>query len=352
MKEQTTQNRIIYFDFLRIFAIIAVIFVHVAAENWYSTEPRSLTWNLYSLVDSLVRWGVPIFVMISGALFLNRNQSLKKIFRKHIIKLIILFFVWSLIYAIWESSVGNAVTISDFLINFFKGPAHLWFLPMIIGLYLITPLLQKIISDKKSTRYFLTLSLIFAFIIPEVINIIDIVFPTTANVLKYINGCLNLNFVLGFSGYFILGFCLHNTKISKKQETIIYLLGALGIVVTIILSALASYYKNAPTAVFYENMSINVLLPSIAIFVFTKKHLNNQLSPKKQKLLLTLSKCTLGVYLVHLLILFMLDYFLNFNTASFNPLLAIPTLGLSVIVISLIITLILNQIPFIKKWLI
>ena len=290
--------------------------------------------------------------MISGALFLGKDKPIKELFKKNILKLIIVFFVWSLIYAIWETSIGNTTAVGDFFINLFKGPSHLWFILMIIGLYIITPLLKTIIADPKKMKYFLTLSFIFAFLIPEIISTINIVLPPAAETIKYMNTCLNIRFVLGFSGYYLLGYYLHNATISRKTELIIYILGFLGILITALFSALASYYKNVPTAVFYENMSVNVLFTSIAVFVFAKKHLNKKLSLKKQKVLTYLSECILGVYLVHLLILFILDHCFYFNVASFNPIFSVPVLCLSVFVCSFIISALLNKIPFVKKWLV
>ena len=69
-----TNGRILYFDFLRIFATLAVMVLHVAAQNWYGTSVPSFEWQTFNFFDSIVRWGVPIFVMISGALFLNKRE--------------------------------------------------------------------------------------------------------------------------------------------------------------------------------------------------------------------------------------------------------------------------------------
>ncbi len=79
MKTGVTQNRTIYFDYLRVFATAAVILLHVAAFNWLSTDVNGYDWKVFNFYDSIVRWGVPVFVMISGALFLGRDDiSIKK----------------------------------------------------------------------------------------------------------------------------------------------------------------------------------------------------------------------------------------------------------------------------------
>ena len=73
-----------YCDYLRLIATFAVVVLHVAASNWYSTDVNGLEWQSFNFYDSVVRWGVPIFVMISGSLFLSREISIRKIYSKYI----------------------------------------------------------------------------------------------------------------------------------------------------------------------------------------------------------------------------------------------------------------------------
>ena len=71
-----TNGRILYFDFLRVFATLAVMIIHVASQNWwYGTSVPSFEWQTFNFFNSIVRWGVPIFGMISGALFLNKRET-------------------------------------------------------------------------------------------------------------------------------------------------------------------------------------------------------------------------------------------------------------------------------------
>ncbi len=93
-------ERKIYCDYLRLLATFAVIILHVSASNWYSANVNSIEWQSFNFYDSIVRWCVPIFVMISGSLFLNKDISLKTIYNKYIPRMIIAFFTWSIFYAL------------------------------------------------------------------------------------------------------------------------------------------------------------------------------------------------------------------------------------------------------------
>lgn len=75
--------------------------IHVAADNWNAADVRSFEWQVFNFYDSLVRFGVPVFVMISGALFLKPDKDIpvKKLYSKYIFRIVIAFVFWSFIYA-------------------------------------------------------------------------------------------------------------------------------------------------------------------------------------------------------------------------------------------------------------
>ena len=85
--EQTQPQRIAYFDVLRILATFAVIVLHLSAQHWADTDVHTRAWQAFNLYDSAVRWAVPVFVMISGSLFLSGSQSLLHILKKNVLRL-------------------------------------------------------------------------------------------------------------------------------------------------------------------------------------------------------------------------------------------------------------------------
>lgn len=80
-------------DLLRILASLMVIVIHVSAYNFLDTPTKSIEWLSYDMYDSIVRSAVPIFLMISGAFFLNDKiqNNLKKLYTKNIFKLVLVF---------------------------------------------------------------------------------------------------------------------------------------------------------------------------------------------------------------------------------------------------------------------
>ena len=161
-------DRIVYFDYLRIFAIFAVIINHCTISD--KLDVRSFEWSVSNTYFSVVQWGVPVFVMISGALFLGREQTLQKIFRKNILRIATAFAFWSALYACWRYFVTHEKnSIREMVLSMIKGHYHMWFLFIIIDLYLIVPLLNKIVEDSKLAVYFVILAFLFTFLFPQMI---------------------------------------------------------------------------------------------------------------------------------------------------------------------------------------
>ena len=89
---QTTQNRNIQYDLLRILAAFSVVMLHSAAQHWYDLPIDSLDWKVVNAYDACFRFGVPIFVMISGAIFLDplRELDMRRLYRHNILRLVVI----------------------------------------------------------------------------------------------------------------------------------------------------------------------------------------------------------------------------------------------------------------------
>lgn len=344
-------KRILYFDRLRIIAAIAVITIHCCAKD--SIKVNSFDWNVINTYNSLVQWAVPVFVMISGALYLGREISFQKLFRKSMLRIGTAFLFWSVLYALWRCFVTHEKHgAKEVVLTIIKGNYHMWFLFMIAGLYLIVPILNKIVENNKIAVYFVILSLLFSFLFPQTVNIIGIKSTVISDFANEYISKFHIELVLGYSGYFVMGYLLNRMTISKKAEYLIYALGFCGAAATVFGTAwLAAANRSA--GIFSDELTVNILLVSVAVFVFAKQHLNK---PVKHGRLANIpafiSKCTLGIYLVHPLIIDSLKRFAGITNLSFNPVLSVPVLALSVFVLSLIVSEIIYKIPFVGKWIV
>ena len=99
--DHVKSDRVVWIDLLRIFCVFSMMLIHVAASRWQSVNPTTFSWQVFNFYDCLVRFCVPVFVMISGVFFLDSNRQLtyKKLFSKNIIRIITAFVFWSFAYA-------------------------------------------------------------------------------------------------------------------------------------------------------------------------------------------------------------------------------------------------------------
>ena len=67
-------NRLLYPDILRILAVFAVMMIHVSASGFYTNPVQSFTWQVVNFYECMVRWAVPVFVMVTGMFFLNLSK--------------------------------------------------------------------------------------------------------------------------------------------------------------------------------------------------------------------------------------------------------------------------------------
>lgn len=110
---------------------------------------------------------------------------------------------------------------------------------------------------------------------------------------------------------------------------------------------------NASTNIFYDELSVNIMLVSIAIFVFAKMHINKPLKHEKAVSMLSfVSKCSFGIYLVHPLLIDILNRFAGINNLIINPVISVPVLAIFVFVCSLGISALINKLPVMKKWIV
>lgn len=109
-ENKNIEDRTVYFDYLRVFATFSVIILHLSAQNWFTTDVNGFEWQVFNFYDSIVRWGVPVFVMISGALFLDREIATKTIYSRYVLRLLSSFVIWSAAYAVFRGGGVKKLT--------------------------------------------------------------------------------------------------------------------------------------------------------------------------------------------------------------------------------------------------
>ena len=341
----TTICRIFFLDGLRVFAIFAVVMIHVS--GLFYTDTSTVDRLAAFAYDSYSRWCVPVFCMISGALFLTKKElSVKDLYSRYIKRIVLAFLFWSSIYVILYS--GHPFTIKAIIGNVIHGHYHLWFLYMICGLYIALPLLRLIFTNRVVLRYFLLVSFIVAFVIPFVFDLSHSfgLFESFIDRIEYGYNQMGLQLFGGYTSYFLLGGVLKNLSTSKRQRRALYVVGAVCGFLIFILSCQINQANVLPIKeVFYRYTSLLVCVLSVSVYIFGRY---SRWFEQFSKIMLTkISDLVFGVYLVHVIIL---DNIMRLVSGiRFSAWIEIPLIAICVFLISLIIVwLIRKYVPYAK----
>src|SRR5574344_196059 len=143
-----------HFDFLRAIALLMIMTIHsMGLLDEKAVESTLVSYKIFSaLIHGIIGCGVPLFVMLSGTLLIGKDEPLNIFFKKRTLRILPPFFIWSLVvFSIYSFQGKFGITsVNDFVIGFFKrlmsNQIHgiFWYVHLIIGLYILVPLLRKI----------------------------------------------------------------------------------------------------------------------------------------------------------------------------------------------------------------
>ena len=329
----SAQSKTPYFEWLRIFAAAAVVLMHTVATGFNAGPVDDAGWIWFALWDSLVRWPVPVFMLITGALFLPRKTELRRILTGYIPRMAVCYLIWSGIYALHSGG--------DFAAKLASGHYHLWYLPFLCGVYLAMPFLQRIVSEKKLAHQLLTVSAVVGLLIPWLTDALTFFLPDWSGVVRSLKGHLEFTFFMDCLALVLLGDHLNRQEFTKKQRRCIYMGGILGVVATGIATLWISRQTGAPCTLFFDFKAPTNLCAAIAVFVFAKEDLDRL--PKIADLL---ARCSFGIYLVHPLVIEVLEKYEMILPAQW-----IPVTAAAVFAISAVTAAVLMKIPLLGRYL-
>ncbi|MFZ2539078.1 MAG: acyltransferase family protein [Oscillospiraceae bacterium] len=350
--------RIVYLDILRVLSIISVITIHTVAGKVADInalgEP---SWWWANVLNCMTRWAVPVFFMISGVLTLDSPQldNIPRFIKSRFLKIGIPFFIWSVIYTLVMEIyiLGKGISFPEILgiictnILFDRSYYHLWFVYDIFIIYLISPLLKKIVinSTKKELEYWLGLWFIATILYSSIQQLLMFI---GLNGYTYIH-ILNIPFVFGLTGYYILGYYLHHYNLPKKLRMVIYIGAAISVFFAIFGTYTLSVSKNILNESLYSHFALTTAIISMAIFIAIKNiNWEKFLAESFQKLLGTLSDATFGIYLIHMMLIINFSGRLSFLLSKSYALYTISIIIIS-FVLSFIFVKLIQLIPYVGK---
>ncbi len=299
---ESVDSRHEYPDVVRALGTIAVVTIHVSGSGvgLFDTSGPSTAWWVYNVANSVCRWAVPGFVMLSGALLLEPAKATERagqFYRKRLARVGVPLVFWSAFY-LWLRwfAPGHAAppeTLEEVVKPFlFANPYyHLYFLFVMVGLYLFTPALRILTANggPAMARGYGAAILLLAG-------------GDTLVRLRY--GFPSNSFAMGvpYLGYFLLGYGLRDVVLTNRSR---WLCGA-GLVATVTFTALGTagtmslWQTGALRQYLYNFFSPAVCVMAVCIFLLLAGATYTfPLARLLRPVTRLLSDTSLGVYLVH-----------------------------------------------------
>jgi surface polysaccharide O-acyltransferase-like enzyme len=343
-------------DLIRSVAIVLVILLHASIEPNLSVDfmsPQGIAlWWTSNAYRSIAITCVPMFVMLTGALLLRpekTDEPLRVFFRKRWMRIGIPSIFWGIIYFIWQFTVRGQPVSADYIFKgVLTGPYyHFWFLYVLVGLYLLTPLLRVIVNYAKWSviKYFLVLWFVGTALAPLFALYGDLSSP----VLWFQQ---SLFLLTGLIGYYILGPYIRGFQWRRRTLAALLVVGSVS-------TALGTY---AIVGTFGESYGLELLdaasltaIPtSVALFLLLASipYQNIERHKKTSSLLALISQNTLPIYLFHIIVLETLQNgYLGFkiSVTTMAPVVAIPLVTAVTLLICLAILVPLKKVPYLDR---
>lgn len=331
---------------LRVLATLSVVLLHAAANGSEKVNQIPMTdWWISNLINTFGRFAVPVFVMLSGYLLLGKYDELGTFLSRRFGRVFIPFLVWSVVYLIWGNFYGYGFEVTGWEIGAIikrilqggiGGSGQLWFVYMLLGLYLFTPIISRWLKQATDSE-------IKFYLILWVIS--NVAFDYTEHFLKF-QIKFDLRYFSGYMGYFVLGYWLGNREfnIPKWQSGLGFLVGWAGV-------AYLTYYFSFSEGKFSGTqtgyLSGVVMFMSASIFMFFKDACNAEFLPK---ITTELDAMSFGIYLIHSLLLKVLSRNYHINYTFIHPLVGIFTQFILCTIMSYVIVKALSKIPKVGSW--
>ena len=359
-------KRVVFLDWMRVIACFMVMVIH-SAEPFYlgGTEPNITSiasrWDMMwiTVTECICRVCVPLFVMASAYLLFPVWRPTGEFFRRRLLRVGVPFIVWAAVY-VWHAG-GKW---GPMLFNFPDEGGHLWFVPMLLGLYILMPLLSPW-AEKVSERElkgWITVWL-FTTTFPFLRRLWGNLYGDPSfGAVPYLYGECPWNmfgafhYVSGFIGYMLLGFWFRKFVPRRSwAKTLAAALPVWLVGVAVIGIPFFSYPGKFPFSAPYaaavrmemriEYCSLGVVLATIAAFTVVRKiHFDGAFY---RLVVRPVSEASYGMYLVHMLVLTPVSAALIPRMTT--PLAIISSAAISYVA-SALLAIAVRRVPVIGKW--
>jgi surface polysaccharide O-acyltransferase-like enzyme len=294
--------------------------------------------------NGIARFSVPVFVIISGYYMLARRPDGRRLTKK-ILRLFLLMLVWSAVYYCYGLLCGDDWT-GSLITYLLTQPVHLWYLYAAIALYLFTPLLYVFCAHatRQEEAYALGLTFFLGSIITMLLR--ADCFPVLSEIIDKTKA----PYTLGFLFLYLLGDYLRRYELRRRVRDLLYAAGLLGAIIAVLGAwKLPDYGLSRDLVMSF--FAPNVMATGAAIFVFVRQiyAAHPIRSDQTKRRVHHLADCTLGIYLLHPLVMRVLQQTVERVWHLENLWFLIPMRTLLTFVLSAAVIFCVKKIPVLNR---
>lgn len=340
-------------DTLKLWACLAVIVIHVSGRGVAALDVRSGSWLACTLWDSLARFAVPSFLMCTGALMLSPDKPLtvKTIWKKYFWRMLRILWFWGWMYLLFDvagrAASGTAPqsgwlwgTIRDTLL--FRDQIHLYYLQMLLLVYACLPVLRVFTKNATDREIDYVLAVWLA---------LGILLPVLRGPLSHFGGVAPqyaMNMSWSAPGFALLGYAMYSRPVRPERKGLYLALFFGGFAFTFGMTVLATLRGGQVNANFMDGMTPGPAAMAAGVFGLARvRHEGKESSPRLAKLV----NAGFCIYLVHYFFVLIFNHY-GIDVTLFAPIAEIPAETLVVFALGYCAWLVLDRIPFVKKYLI
>lgn len=330
-------QRNLHFDFLKGLATFVVVWVHTAADVViYAPDVGGHVWWAGNLADAIGRWGVPVFMMISGALLLSSPATADAagFYRKRAARLLPPLVFWSVFFMGARLWADPHYRLATALADLASGAPyyHLWYLYTVLGLDLAAPLLRRVVTGVSPPV--LRRLIVAGFVLAAVESLLRAAQDS--------NHTLFLSRFPPYIPYFLLGYYLFHLSSWRPQRFLLAIAAGCGVLVAVATAVLMPIFGPLCWEVTYSNLNPLVVVMSTCVFLYFIGR------PPGARWVRSIAPLSLGIYLIHPLWLKALATF-GIHGSLLHPLFGIPLTAMLAFALAALSTVFLQRLPLLRR---
>jgi len=295
---RSKREKIIEMDMLRAICALAVVIIHTSGYTLINSAEGSVSYNVSLSLNQIARFSVPLFLFLSGlglGISYKKDESYFKFLKKRVFKIIPPYILWGSLYLILIQKNYDYKTWGELFLKGDKVFYHLYYIPLIMTLYIIFPILYPLFKRIEGVIISLLISLGVTYF-AHYYNVPDL----TLDIFSKRNAIFwNVYFISGVYISRKVNNLIRRTKTHKVKIMVIM------IVCVICLIGESFIGLNTGKSLDYSTTFIrpSVMIYSyiVMLYVFSKTYNKKSILVK---ILGEISKSSFSIYLIHPMVLY------------------------------------------------